>query len=778
MMRPLPRLVLGLTMSLIAVSAETCFGQTASFAAASSAPAATNQTVMDQTVANQRVVRRAPQRFSVEEVPRADAAAQIRDTTNVPKSVVPVSNPSTLTVPDPFRGSPDASKPSHVSSAGDGEFGSDVDTTAIIRAIAPQARQLIVEGLKLAAKGAAFSARARFIAALQLISDSLDAKQSTQSHSQALTAGLTALREADDFSRPAAVTAGGTDPIVQSASHCTPLIKNARQGSITRLEALQLYYSYATAQLAAAAGGAPEASMALYYLGRLQPFLGISVDRSAILAEPKALALQQTAVLVDPQNFHAANELGVLLARCGQLSSARKALLYSASIEKRTETFQNLAVVYKGLGDDPAANSMTMLADQEKQRRGRSPNQNTIRPLVYWVDHKTFSGDAPNTDLDALSSASSSDARPAQNSAVKRVKPAAALQYQAPGIPPQPDAVEQQSQDFLQPFTWEIFAQGEYIGPARLPHVPEYYLRVDDSVLFVFRLTGKPTATAYRLNVGDTIRIASLTMPSLTQDSLIQPDGTIILPQVGAIVAAGKSIEELRAELEDRFRRFLKEPGITITPTTINKTVEELRNAIINRNGIYAGQSFHAKISPNGTIQLPALGSVPAQGLTLTELRTEVERRYAEIVEGVEITPVLTDRAPRSVYVLGEVQKPGKFPLDAPTTVMQAIALAGSWNIGGNVKQIIVFRRDQDWRLMCTKVNIRPALYNYGRLYGEDIWIRDNDIVLVPKYPIQVFDDWVNLIFTRGIYGIIPFQGISFSFFQDLQTIGQLTTGL
>ena len=75
---------------------------------------------------------------------------------------------------------------------------------------------------------------------------------------------------------------------------------------------------------------------------------------------------------------------------------------------------------------------------------------------------------------------------------------------------------------------------------------------------------------------------------------------------------------------------------------------------------------------------------------------------------GFEITPVLTDRAPRSVYVLGEVQKPGKFTLDAPTTVIQAIALAGSWNIGANLKQVIVFRRDDEWRLMATRVE-RPA---------------------------------------------------------------------
>jgi polysaccharide export outer membrane protein len=299
--------------------------------------------------------------------------------------------------------------------------------------------------------------------------------------------------------------------------------------------------------------------------------------------------------------------------------------------------------------------------------------------------------------------------------------------------------------------------------------VPEYFLRVDDQIGFVFRLNGKPTTTPYRLNVGDVIRIGSLTMPNIQFDAPIEPDGKIILPQVGPVMAAGKSMETLRTELDERFRQFLKEPSITVTPVSINKTLEELRTAVTNRNGIFAGQAFHAKVSPDGTVQLPAIGSVPAQGLTLGELRSEIETRYAEVVQGFEITPVLTDRAPRSVYVLGEVQKPGKFVLDAPTTVIQALAMAGSWNIGANLNQVIVFRRDAEWRLMATRVNIRPALYNSRSLCADDIWLRDSDVVIVPKCILQVLDDYIALIFTKGIYGVVPFS-TSFGVFKDIST--------
>ena len=78
------------------------------------------------------------------------------------------------------------------------------------------------------------------------------------------------------------------------------------------------------------------------------------------------MAFYQAAVMVDPKNFMAANELGVILAQCGKLKSASKALSYSASLHRRSETFHNLAVVYGKLGDDPHAKWAAANAQQER----------------------------------------------------------------------------------------------------------------------------------------------------------------------------------------------------------------------------------------------------------------------------------------------------------------------------------------------------------------------------------------------------------------------------
>lgn len=304
---------------------------------------------------------------------------------------------------------------------------------------------------------------------------------------------------------------------------------------------------------------------------------------------------------------------------------------------------------------------------------------------------------------------------------------------------------------------WEVFAQGEYIGPNRLPHVPEYRLRVDDQVEFVYRLTGEKSAAPYRINTGDSLRIESLTAENLNREVLVPPDGTISLTHVGPVLVAGRTIEEVRADLEKRYRPFVRNPSITVTPIKVNSILEELRATVDGRFG-NGGQSRIARVTPEGTVQLPAIGSVPAHGLTLAELRTEIEYRYAEIVSGLEVTPILHERAPRYVYVLGEVRAPGRYTMEGPTTLMQAIALAGGWNIGANLKEVVVFRRDDCWRLMATRIGIRRALYGKDPCPDGEIWLRDSDIVVVPKSPILVVDEFIDLVFTRGVYGVVPWS--------------------
>ncbi len=310
---------------------------------------------------------------------------------------------------------------------------------------------------------------------------------------------------------------------------------------------------------------------------------------------------------------------------------------------------------------------------------------------------------------------------------------------------------------------WQAFAQGEYVGHARLPHVPDYRLRVDDVLELVYRRTRQKTATPYELNVGDEIRVESFTDPDLNRDLIIQPDGTITLRLLGQVEATGLTVEQLREKLDERYEQYYKLPAITVTPLLVNSKLNDLVYSVDARYG-QGGLNRQARVTPAGNIALPVLGTVYVQGLTLPELQEELNQRYQQAIEGIEVIPVLLARAPRFVYVLGEVGNPGRYELTGPTTVMQAIAMAGSWNVGSDLRQVVVFRRGDDWRLLATRLNVGPALHGNQPCPTGEIWLNDSDIVLVPKSPLLRADEFIEMAFTRGIYGVFPLQStINFS---------------
>lgn len=303
---------------------------------------------------------------------------------------------------------------------------------------------------------------------------------------------------------------------------------------------------------------------------------------------------------------------------------------------------------------------------------------------------------------------------------------------------------------------WAPELHGEYVGPPRLPHVEEYRLRVDDSIDFVYRLTRERMPYAYRLAVGDSVQLEVLKDETVTRELTIQPDGTILVPFVGTVMAAERSAEQLQRELTDLLKEHYRNPIVLITPIKVNTRLEDLRAAVDRRAG-NGGQSQLTRVSPDGTIQLPGIDVVHVQGLTLAEAKEEIDAQYDARFGGIEVTPILASRAPRFVYVLGEVTNPGRYEMQGPTTLMQAIALAGGWRNGANFRQIVVFRRAEDWRLTAVMLNVTQALYGNCPLPKDEIWLRDSDIVLLPQRPVKVIDDAIQLVFTEGFYRVLPF---------------------
>jgi polysaccharide export outer membrane protein len=325
---------------------------------------------------------------------------------------------------------------------------------------------------------------------------------------------------------------------------------------------------------------------------------------------------------------------------------------------------------------------------------------------------------------------------------------------------------EQRWQD-VGPLPLDPLRHGEYVGPVRLPAMLEYRGRVGDEFQFIYVLTREESGHEYQLMVGDEILVESVTdaeikRGDLTRGVQIQADGTVVLRLVGSIQAAGKTITQLRKDIEQAYATYLKNPSIDVTPVKTNTRLEDLRQAVSNLIGNNGGQTVLASINPDGRLQLPLIGSVYVVGMTLEEMKREINLRYRDRVIGIEVEPRLLQQAPSFVYVFGQVNKPGRYEISSPTTVTQALAMAEGLQIGANNRQIVVFRRAEDWRLLSTMLDLRGAHLGKRPNPADEIWLRDNDLIIVPPRPIKVFNDFVKQVFSDGLYPMIP-PGLNYS---------------
>jgi polysaccharide export outer membrane protein len=102
-----------------------------------------------------------------------------------------------------------------------------------------------------------------------------------------------------------------------------------------------------------------------------------------------------------------------------------------------------------------------------------------------------------------------------------------------------------------------------------------------------------------------------------------------------------------------------------------------------------------AMVQPDGNVSFPLAGQVPAAGRTAAELEAEVTDRIARYIAAPAVTIELLEAKGNRVYVLGEVNNPGQFQLDRPTSVVQAIALAGGLTAFAGRGDIRLLRREE-----------------------------------------------------------------------------------
>jgi polysaccharide export outer membrane protein len=134
-------------------------------------------------------------------------------------------------------------------------------------------------------------------------------------------------------------------------------------------------------------------------------------------------------------------------------------------------------------------------------------------------------------------------------------------------------------------------------------------------------------------------------------------------------------------------------------------------------------------VRPDGKISLPLLNDVQAAGLTPAQLRERLIEASKDYFEDPSVTIVVRQMNSRKVFITGEVNKPGPYPLIASTTVLQLISIAGGLHEYADGKKIIIVRNE----------NGKPVSFpfNYKDVVSrknlrQNIELKPGDTVIVP----------------------------------------------
>ena len=134
-------------------------------------------------------------------------------------------------------------------------------------------------------------------------------------------------------------------------------------------------------------------------------------------------------------------------------------------------------------------------------------------------------------------------------------------------------------------------------------------------------------------------------------------------------------------------------------------------------------------VRPDGKISLPLLNDIQASGLTPEQLRMAVTEAAGKLVEEPNVAVVVKAIMSRKVFVTGQVNKPGPYPLSGPTTVLQLIATAGGVLEYADKKNIRVMRTENG-KQVSYKFNYTDVLQ--GKNLKQNIDLKPGDTVIVP----------------------------------------------
>jgi polysaccharide export outer membrane protein len=135
--------------------------------------------------------------------------------------------------------------------------------------------------------------------------------------------------------------------------------------------------------------------------------------------------------------------------------------------------------------------------------------------------------------------------------------------------------------------------------------------------------------------------------------------------------------------------------------------------------------STTAPVRPDGKVTVPVAGEIQAAGHTAKELEASLAKKLSERIASPEVTVVVKEVNASRVFILGEVAKPGAYPMRGAMTVVQALALAGGLTEFADRNDIVILRRGDAGAQQKLKLDLSDA-------YGTPIELAPVDTVVVP----------------------------------------------
>lgn len=135
------------------------------------------------------------------------------------------------------------------------------------------------------------------------------------------------------------------------------------------------------------------------------------------------------------------------------------------------------------------------------------------------------------------------------------------------------------------------------------------------------------------------------------------------------------------------------------------------------------------RVLPDGSITFPLAGRVLVANSTTAEAEKRLSEKLKVYLADPQVTVVVTSVEGNKAFVIGKVLKTGPIPLVGPTTVLQALSMAGGFDRFANLSNIKVLR-SVSGKQMATAINYDKLIQ--GDSLGTNMLLQPGDTILVP----------------------------------------------